>query len=146
MNTTQIISKSNQVVIDPNSFSIVEDYVKGMEDFDDYIKEKYNKPRYTHLVVQEINRLGADSEMIDPMLGGTYEVKKAMELMKQDDAIIMIVGPKQTISTRILRLIKEEDQYPDLSESEWERLNGYESEGYGSDGFMGWFGGASCDI
>ena len=145
MNTTQIISESKQVVIDPNSFSIVEDYVKGMEDFDDYIKEKYHKPRYTHLVVQEINRLGTDSE-IDTMLVGTFEIKNAMELMKNDDSITMIVGPKQTISSRILRLIKEEDQYPDLSESEWERLNGYESEGYGSDGFMGWFGGASCDI
>ena len=131
-------SKINQKVIDNDSFSIVKDYVKNMEDYDkkelEKTKIKYNK------IVLDLNYIFDNLKEVRNIEPRAIEILEEVDYFNREESSVM--------------------ELDDLNDLEFARLNGYyddeytddyeemydDRDPYDEDGFMGWFNGASCDI
>lgn len=136
--------------IDPDSLNIVSDFVDNMENYDERILDTETKPKYDHLIVKEINSINTNIQTYYygmSFSNNENSINEASKMMKNDDAIIMIVGSKDTVSSKMLEYIKDaEAREQDWDDYYFDEANGMLDSEYESDGFMGWFNGASCDI
>ena len=134
MNKTAL--NMNQKVIDNDSFSIVKEYVKSMDEYD----------------LLQINRTKMLMDRVVDDLNYIFEGLK--------EHLNCYPSPKQILDdVEEFNEIEIQNELDDLNDIEFARLNGYVDEDEFTDdydeyyddrdpydGFMGWFNGASCDI
>ena len=133
-------SKIDQKVIDNDSFSIVKDYVKNMEEYDNLEKIKY-KTIFTRIIL-DLEYIFDNLKEVRNIEPRAKEILEEVDYFNREESSVMELDDLNDLEfARLNGHYDDEDEY---TEDYYDDRDPFDDD-YGN-GFLGWFNGASCDI